>query len=216
MVHSVSESIFQLDKGFLYTAKVLLLRPKESLTGFFNGKRKRLFKPFGFLIVSATIFLIVTKFFGNGTFVNDALDGFKEGFNNQPEETFDTSLFDLLLKNQTYIYLFIVPVFSIASFLSFRKSRYNFSEHLVLNLFVTGEQLLIYTLFSFISDRDGVIILLPLGLGFFYVIWVYNRFFNKIHWLRRNLNLLLTYIIYLTLMMSLFMLLILIIIISNN
>ena len=55
----------------------------------------------------------------------------------------------LLWKNQTYVFLLLVPLFSIASFLSFRKSKYNFSEHLILNLFILGEQLLIYSLFLY-------------------------------------------------------------------
>ncbi len=196
LLHSVSENVLQLDKGFLYTAKSLLLRPKETLTGFFNGKRKSFSQPFGFLIVSATILLIATTFWGNGTFVDDVVTGFKMSIQEDPEATFDARLFDIVIKNQIYIFLLTVPLFSIASFLSFRKSNYNFSEHLILNLFITGEQLLFYTVFSFISDRDAIIVLLPLGLGFIYLIWVYNQIFNKTNWVIRNLKLLITYIIY--------------------
>lgn len=203
LVNSVSESILQINKGFLYTAKALLLHPKKSLVDFFVGKRKRFFKPFAFLIVSATILLISTKIIGNETFVDDFVSGFKEGAENHPKEKINAKSIDFFLENQTYVFLLIVPLFSIASFLSFRKSKYNFSEHLILNLFITGEQLLIYTLFSFITNRESAMTLLPLGLGFIYNLWVYNTLFSQINWLKRNFKLLVTYIIYLTMILFL-------------
>ncbi len=197
LVNSISESILQIDRGFLYTAKILLLRPKESLTDFFIGKRKRLSKPFTFLIVSATILLISTKIIGSETFVDDFLSGYNAGFESKSKDNLSPKLTEFFTKNQTYIFLLTVPIFSMASFLSFRKRKYNFSEHLILNLFITGEQLLIYSIFSFIKDRDLAI--LPLTFGIAYNIYVYNVLFNKISLLKRSLNLFITYLLYLIL-----------------
>ncbi len=197
LVNSISESVLQIDRGFLYTAKILLLRPKKSLNDFFAGKRKRLSKPFTFLLVSAAILLISTKIIGSETFVDDFLNGYNAGFEGEPKDKLNLKLTEFLTKNQTYIFLFTVPIFSIASFLSFRKHKYNFSEHLILNLFITGEQLLIYSIFSFIKDRD--LAMLPLTLGVAYNIYVYNVLFDKISRVKRNFNLFITYILYLIL-----------------
>ncbi len=197
LVNSISENVLQIDKGFFYTAKILLLHPQKSLTDFFVGKRKRFFKPFAFLLISATILLILTKIVGSETFVDDFLNGYNAGFQDDPKESLNAKLTEFFTKNQTYIFLLSVPIFSIASFLSFHKYKYNFSEHLILNLFITGEQLLIYSIFSFIKDRDLAV--LPLILGIAYNVYVYNVLFYKISLLKRNFNLFITYTLYLVL-----------------
>lgn len=199
LINSIFEGVLQINKGFLYTAKSLLLSPAKSLKDFFTGKRKKFFKPFSFLLVCGTIYLISSKLFGNVTFIDDFVTGVKNGAKDYPDESINLTLLDFFANNQTYILLATVPLFSIASFLLFRKSKYNFSEHLIFNLYITGEQILLYAIFSFITDRVGIVIILPIILGFLYNLWVYNTFFNQIGWLKRNLNLLVTYIIYLIL-----------------
>lgn len=212
--NSIADSVFQINHGFLYTAKSLLLRPGKSLKDFFLGKRKKFYKPFPFLLISATIFILSTKLIGNETFIDDFVNGIRDGSNDNPNKPTDYRIYDFLTTNQTYIFLYIVPLFSIASIIPFRKSKYNLSEHLILNLYITGEQLLIYSLFSFINDPDNLLALTPLFLGFSYNIYVYNRFFEELNWLNRNLRLLLTYFIYLVLMSL--SLMILIITTTNN
>lgn len=206
LINSISENFLQINKGFIYTAKALLLKPKESLMDFFIGKRKPFFKPLTFLIVSATILLISTKIFENATFVDDFIGGFKEATENNDRASFKTKPIDFFIKNQTYAFLLTVPLFSIASFIGFRKANYNFAEHLILNLFITGEQLLFYSLFSFITDRNSPLTIIPLVIGFIYNIWVYNKLFNDINYLKRNFILLITYLIYLTLLCVLLLL----------
>lgn len=194
--NSIVDNVFQINHGFLYTVKTLLIRPGESLKNFFSGKRQRFYKPFAFLLISTTIFLLSIKLIGNETFIDDFVNGFRDSANRNPNEPANFRVFDFLTNNQTYVFLFIVPLFSIASFISFRKFKYNLPEHLILNLYVTGEQLLIYSLFSFIKDRDSLLTALPLILGFLYNLYVYNRFFNELNWLKRNLKLIITYVIY--------------------
>ncbi|MCL7765364.1 DUF3667 domain-containing protein [Polaribacter sp. Z014] len=200
LVNSIANDIFQINHGFLYTAKILLLKPGKNLSDFFTGKRKNFYKPFAFLLISSTIFLLSTKLIGNETFIDDFVNGLRTASNDNPDKSPDLRMFDFLTNNQTYAFLFIVPIFSIASLISYRKSKYNFSEYLILNLYITGEQLLIYTVFSFIKDRDSLIIIAPIILGFLYNLYVYNTFFGELSWLNRNFKFILTYFIYLILM----------------
>jgi hypothetical protein len=194
--NSIADDVFQINHGFLYTSKILLLRPGQSLNDFFLGKRKNFYKPFAFLLISISIYLLSTKLFGNQTFVDEFLGGIRVGLISRSDVSADFRALDFFKKNQTIIFLFAVPLFTIASFMSYRKSRYNFSEHLILNLYITGEQLLIYSLFSFFIDQDSELIFIPLILGFLFNIYVYNQFFNKINWFMRNLKFVVAYFIY--------------------
>lgn len=211
LVNSIANDIFQINHGFLYTAKILLLKPGKSLKDFFNGKRKDFYKPLAFLLISSTIFLLATKLIGNETFVDDFVSGFKNASNDRTNKIANYPLFDFLTINQTYVFLLIVPLFSIASLFPYRKSKYNFSEYLILNLYITGEQLLIYSIFSFVKDRESLIIIVPIILGFLYNFYVYNSFFKELNWLNRSLKFMLTYIIYLILIGLLFTIILLIV-----
>ena len=193
---SIADDVFQINHGFLYTAKTLLLRPGKSLNNFFLGKRKSFYKPFAFLLISTTIFLLSTRLFGNKTFIDEFLDGIQIALNGQNNSVANFRLLDFLKTNQTLIFFLTVPLFSIASFISYKKSGFNFSEHLILKLYITGEQLLIYAIFSFFINQDSELVFIPLILSFLYNIYVYNQFFHSINWIKRNLKFILTYFIY--------------------
>ena len=109
--------------------------------------------------------------------------------------------------HKTYIVLAIIPLFSVASYLAFLKSKYNYVEHLVLNFYTTGQQMLIYLMFSFISMRDSSLTLIPLSLGMLFNIWTYAQFFSSITILKRIIRIAFTYLIFSTIvMMGLFVL----------
>ena len=205
--NSIADDFFQINHGFLYTAKILLVRPGQSLKDFFLGKRKRFYKPFAFLLISTTIFLLSTKLLGTKTIIDDFVSGNREALSERQSILADFRILDFLANNQTFVFIFIVPLFSIASFITFRKYKFNLSEHLILNLYITGEQLLIYSLFCFITDRDSLLTVIPLILGFLYNLYVYNKFFNEINWLRRNLKFILTYFFYVALLIIAFIIL---------
>lgn len=214
--NSIADNVFQINHGFLYTVKVLLLNPGKSLNDFFIGKRTKFYKPFAFLLISSTIFLLSTKLIGNDTFVDDFLSGVRNGASDNLNQTVNFKILDFLSNNQTYVFLSFVPLFALASFITFRKNDYNFSEHLIINLYITGEQLLIYTLFSFIQDRNSIITVVPLLLGFLYNWYVYNRLFSELSWTNKNLKLLVSYVIYLTLLVITLMLLLILILIATK
>jgi len=213
--NSIADNVFQINHGFLYTVKVLLLSPGKSLNNFFEGQRNRFYKPFAFLLISSTIFLLSTKLIGNDTFVDDFVIGLRNGASDNLNKTVNFEILDFLTNNQTYIFLSLVPLFALASFITFRRNKYNFSEHLILNLYITGEQLLIYTLFSFIQDRNSLLAMVPLLLGFLYNWYVYNRLFSGLSWQNKNLKLLLSYVIYATLLVTTLIILLTIIAIAS-
>jgi hypothetical protein len=207
---SITNDVFQFNHGFLFTAKSLLIKPGQYLKDFFLGKRKGIYKPFAFLLITATIYLVSTGLIGNNTFFDEFIDGVRQALTDKTNSAANLRILDFLEYNQTIIILFTVPLFSIASILSYRKYQYNLPEHLILNSYITGIQLLIYSIFSFFIDQDSELIFIPLILGLLYVLFVYNQFFSEIKWLKRNLKLIVAFLVYFILVIIAFIVLLII------
>jgi hypothetical protein len=95
-----------------------------------------------------------------------------------------------------------VPVYSIGSFLSFRKQDYNFYEHIYLNTFLASQRLLIrIATFPLLVILDGteniflfrdMLILADIVL----MVWSYTQFFNKVKRIKAVLLSVLSYAIF--------------------
>lgn len=53
--HDLPHSFFHVDKGILFTAKELTLRPGKTINAFLAGKRTAYFRPLMYLIITGTI-----------------------------------------------------------------------------------------------------------------------------------------------------------------
>lgn len=176
--NEIPNSIFQLDRGFLFTLKELFLRPGHSIRDFLQGKRKLHYKPFAYLIVTFTLYSLSAYLMERGTYIDDLLFGFKIRMADSGQST-DVPILDWISKNQVYVTLLILPVFSLASYLAFIRSSYNYFEHLVLNLYITGQQMVIYLLLVFVFFTDNALAGIPTLVGFLYSLWVYHQFFDR-------------------------------------
>lgn len=67
VLSQITESIFQINHGFLFTLKNLTLKPGESIKEYLNGKRVRFFKPMAFVLTLSTVYLLATKVLGGST-----------------------------------------------------------------------------------------------------------------------------------------------------
>lgn len=146
-------NIFQINRGFLFTIKQLIVRPGHAIRDFISGKRKPFYKPLSFLLVTTTIYIFVSYLLDVDSFLANFLNDFKEGFDNAKTENDkfklnDTGIIEWLKTNQTYLVFVFVPVFSLASYIAFFKNKYNYYEHLVLQLYITGQQFIIITVFT--------------------------------------------------------------------
>ncbi|MBX2871455.1 MAG: DUF3667 domain-containing protein [Saprospiraceae bacterium] len=177
LLHEIPNSVFQLDRGFLFTVKELFLRPGHSIRAFLQGKRKPHYKPFAYLIITFTLYALAAYFMARNTYIDDLLFGFK-GRMMESGEAVNTPILDWISAHQVYVTLLILPFFSLASYLAFIRSSYNYFEHLVLNLYITGQQMIIYLILGFIFFQDNVLTGVPILIGFFYNFWVYYQFFH--------------------------------------
>jgi hypothetical protein len=82
----------------------------------------------------------------------------------------------------TLVNVLAIPVFALCSFLLFRRSGYNYAEHLVLNTYITSQQLLLFigwipltfAIPWLLHGMLGVYVVLTLA----YNLWVYGQFFR--------------------------------------
>lgn len=184
LISEFQNQIFQINRGFLFTVKELIVRPGHAIQGFIGGKRKPYYKPLSFLLVSITIYIFVSYLLDVDSFIADFLKSFKEGFDNANQENdkfklTDNGIIDWLKTNQTYLVFVFVPIYSLASYLVFFKTKYNYYEHLVLQLYITGQQFIIITLFTcaFFFNHE-ILIIATLVSSVLYSLFVYWQFFK--------------------------------------
>lgn len=177
----ISTGIFQLDHGFFFTIKELFVRPGHSIRAFLEGKRKPYFKPIAYVFLLSTAYALTSHFFGKNTYLEDFTEGFYSGMTNDGENAPNTfKVLNWLATNHTYTTLVLLPFYAFASYGIFEKSKYNYFEHLVLNAYITGQQTLIYIIFSLLLiklDDDSFLAVFPFGIAIVYNFWVFAQFF---------------------------------------
>ncbi len=157
--HDIQHGFFHVDKGILFTVKELFTRPGHTIREFLQGKRVKHFKPISLMLILAGIYGFLYHYFHyNLTSTNISL---KEG----GSELMATKLIDEKIKNLRLNYYSIfamcqLPFLSIATYLCFRKVKYNLVEHLIIHSFLISQQLVLsivcLPIFKFIIKEDNL------------------------------------------------------------
>jgi presenilin-like A22 family membrane protease len=178
--HDLLHGLFHIDKGFLFTITELFTRPGNSIREYIQGKRVNHFNYFAAAILIITIDYLFTQWFKIDV---TGLLG-KE------------NVLGLLRISRHYakIVIFLgVPFYALTSYLLFRKSKQNFSENLVLNIYMLCGWLLISLLFKILMALIGneqvleVLNLVVLVLIYFYVFIFYYQYFSAFGYKKSSL-----------------------------
>ena len=195
----LSESIFQIDRGFFYTLKALFVRPGHSIKEYLQGKRKNHFKPIAYLLTLSTIYFLLSQFVESGTIVNDFVQGFANASLKTEMEARHLAILKWFAKNYAYTTLLLLPVYSLASYLVFAKAKYNYLEHVVLNAYITGQQAVFYSLsvlLIIISNNEDLWVTTALFISIVYTFFVFWQFFSEQGRVAVILRSILTYVLY--------------------
>jgi len=192
IINEIPNSLFQLNRGIIYTIKELLIRPGHSIREFLSGKRIHHYKPIPFLLITTTIYVLSTYLLGNDTFIDEFINAFKLG-RNDANKTISVKILDWISKHQAYVSLIILLLFSTSTYIAFSKSCYNYFEHLVINFYITGQQMLIYLIFGALHLHEDLIFL----IGVIYNFWVFNQLFKNKKFIKKFGLILLSYFIFL-------------------
>lgn len=200
LINEINTTIFQLDHGFFYTIKQLTINPGNSIREFIEGRRKRYFKPIAFVLILSTIYALIASLVNEKTFLEDFLEGWKSyDVKASKYERKTITSFYWLVQNYAYAILVLLPIFSLASFLAFKRKNYNYFEHLVLNSFITGQQAVIYIVYIILQALIGHVFPIEAIYIYFvigYVFWVYIQFFKETKKLKTILLTFVTYFYY--------------------
>jgi hypothetical protein len=190
--HDIQHGLLHFDKGILYTSKQLFTRPGYSIREFIEGKRVNHFKPISLIIVLATVYGLLYHYFHINLLKVNYVGDFQSGFNSvKPAPGKTPFTFDINKLNEwvgthySWAALLQLPLYALGSFLAFRKSGFNYVEHLVLNAFLTGQRLVVH-LVSFpllylynetptLSLVSGIIEFAGIAL----MVWAYIQFFDQ-------------------------------------
>lgn len=172
--HDLIHGIWHVDNGIFFTIRELFSRPGHSIREFINGKRVGYFS----FVTLLLLILTISHFLGEYVQVkmSDLMPENSKGAMNELQE--------LTTKYPKSILILTIPFYSIFSFLWFRKSKLNLTEHFVLNSYktvaesLTGLLFLIITIF-YANIKVLTIIYSFISLfTFFYAFWFYKQFFS--------------------------------------
>ena len=163
-------TLTNLDKGFLFNIRALLIDPAKLTSDYLNGKRRGIINPISFLIISISIYLILESFFKVPREVG--------------EPTLNSIYYSKGLKigkaagifiNSYYKYFLIFTIFLLANSTKILFGKYNYIEHLAISSFVIG----LTTLVCIVPFLALNIPLIFNPVFYIVMLWLVYRIFNN-------------------------------------
>lgn len=174
--HDFVHAVFHLDKGFFFTLKMVLIHPGFFIKEFLDGKRMKYFNYFTFILLLIAFGHLLSLY--NHVKISDLMDM-------QVQKQMMNKLQDFMTNNPKLIYVIMVPIASLCTFIWFINQNLNFSEHLILNIYKAGGEIFIGCFFSlFCIAMPNIAILKKVYpwftvLSMSYGVWVYYSFFKQ-------------------------------------
>ena len=198
-LNEVSESVFQVNRGFFFTLWELMHSPGQGISEFLEGKRKLYFKPIAYVLTLSTLYFLVAQLSGRNTWIDDAITDWIIGQVPSDLGLEFPKFLTWFSKNYAYSILLLLPLFSLASYLSFFSFGKNYLEHVVINSYITGQQAIFYSIFTLLGEvvDSQIFEFLPFLLAVGYAFWIFWQFFSGGNRLVNLLRSILTYLLYL-------------------
>ena len=190
---------FALEYGLLRTIRELALRPGTTIRQYlFTDERANLSNPVGLALLTAgiTVFLMV-KSGSVDTIVNKEFEEVAErspATSQHDEAPVEAStladtvgpeqLEGLIADYYNIVLLAAIPVLSLFSLLFFKKDKFYYAEHLVINTYITGIQNVMYMPIAPFLGKIPELSMAYLGASMTYQIWVYMSIFSGTRWQR--------------------------------
>lgn len=164
--------LFHVEKGFLYTVKMLLTKPGESIQSFLSNNRNKLMKPVPFLVFTSLIYTIVVSFVPvpeANTVTGDSAD------------SYINRIFSWFQGHYAYANLATGFFIALCTKIFFRKYSYNYFEIMTMLCYILGINMLSMTLLALSFSFLNVIVYRILFSVFVYgyAVWAIAQFFNK-------------------------------------
>jgi Protein of unknown function (DUF3667) len=174
--HGFLLAIFHFNKGLFFSLKELFTRPGHSTREYINGKRVTHINYFSLLVILILVFSMVEQ--ATPFHFYDLSDGDREIF-----EAIDKAL----RKYPKFVYIGIIPLLAVFSYLFFPKAKQNYAENIVLNSFKTAAVIAMNILFiSFVSFIKDISIIRKADTLFAWIstaygTWFYYQYFSPFY-----------------------------------
>jgi Protein of unknown function (DUF3667) len=175
--HDFLHSFTHIDRGILFLIKELFLRPGIVAKEYIEGKRKKYFNPYQYLLITVAVATFLS--------VNYHLMGPKADANvlGSGVQNFGLQYNAFIYKYFNLMQLFSVPLLAFFSWLFYKRSGYNYAENLVLNTFLGAQRTLIYILLApflyFFSHHWYITIGIYYAGWLVYYGWAFVQFFQQ-------------------------------------
>ncbi|MFC2104914.1 DUF3667 domain-containing protein, partial [Bacteroidota bacterium] len=132
---------FNIEKGFLYTLKMLFIQPGIIINDYIKGKTKQYFNPLKYVLIVAGLFaflMITTNIFDTSYKAsNDALYNSSEVLKQQKNDELalqmENKMLEYVKQYMNLIPLIIIPFFSLVSMWFYRSRKLFYGEFLIVN-----------------------------------------------------------------------------------
>ncbi|MEM1320152.1 MAG: DUF3667 domain-containing protein [Bacteroidota bacterium] len=178
-------NLFNLEKGFFHTIKILFVAPEEVIGGYIGGQTKKYYHPIRLLLILLTISALISVSFSIWEHqTGDIIELYKEiGLINGPEdEARMVNIMGFMSKFLTVVPLLLIPFMSAASYLLYKSQKLYYAEHCIANIYVMAQGTLLglvpMAIYAFFPDTTAYSFMI--GIGIYLVLYsrLYRRFFG--------------------------------------
>ncbi|WP_052483767.1 DUF3667 domain-containing protein [Flavobacterium sp. MEB061] len=190
--HDIQHGLLHFDNGIPYSIKQLFIRPGHSIREFIEGKRVKHFKPLSLVAVLGALYGFLYHYFHINLF--QASTDLEIDFNDYNE---------WMATHFAWVTIATIPIYTIGTYIVFRKQGYNFVELFVLNTFKASQrlsvQILTFPILLYLNsihhaERFSSLTYL---LGIILIFWTNIQFFNKMSRTRAFFLTILSHLIFL-------------------
>lgn len=184
------------DKGIFFTCGQLFTRPGNAIREYINGKRVRYFEPLSLLLSLAALYGFLYHYFNINLFSDLSVS------DSELQKIDLKSINEWIANHFALATGLLIPLYSLGSFIAFRKQGYNYAEHLTLNTFLASQRLLFriaaFPLLVIFNGSDKMHFLnnIYILIDIILLTWSYSQFFNKLTKVKSILLSILSYLIF--------------------
>jgi hypothetical protein len=177
-----SSQFLNWDNKLLQTFITMFAKPELVIDGYITGIRKRYMNVLGYFAIAITLTGFYTYI--NQKFFPDTFSKLFEEMSNDPNQIqISLDFYQTFVEYQSFIFFMMIPILAAMSRLVFLKNKkYNYSEHLVLNIYTYSQASIIITLIAFVVQfSEGAAYyfqILSLPIQILYFAYVLKRVYN--------------------------------------
>lgn len=172
----ISQNMFSIDTNRpLRTLIDLLLKPADVIGGYINGVRKKYLNPFGYFTLAVTFsgiyYYVLNKFYPE---LLEASMNLGDRVPTEFEKEAAKSTFESIFEYQSFIFFLSIPLLALISKLIFlRNKKYNYVEHLIINLYSYSTTSIVMVLLYFLTMWNFYLYTAASLIGMFILIGYY-------------------------------------------